>query len=154
MNKLIIIIIAVTIIVGGGSFYGGVKYAESKNSQNRLPQANFQNLQNLSSEERQVMLQNLGTNAGGSRVGKTGGQTGGNFISGEIISKDDKSVTVKLQDGGSKIIFFSDSTEITKLAQGFLNDLTVGAQISVNGTANSDGSATAQTIQLRPTLNQ
>ncbi len=149
MNKLIIIIITVKIIVGGGSFYVGMKYTESKNSQSRLWQANFQNLQNFSSEERQRMLQDLGTNAGGSRVGKTGG----GFTSGEIISKDDKSVTVKLQDGGSKIIFFSDSTEITKSAQGFLSDLTVGAQISVNGTANSDGSATAQTIQLRPVLN-
>ena len=79
----------------------------------------------------------------------------GGFTAGEIIAKDDKSVTVKLQNGGSKIVFLSDSTEITKSAEGALSDLEIGKNISVNGTTNSDGSVTAHTIQLRPAnLNQ
>lgn len=151
MNKLITIVIAVAVVVGGGAFFGGMKYAESKNSRGRLSQADFQNLQNLSPEERQQRLQQLGANAGaGFRGGRTGGQVGGGFTSGEIISKDDKSITVKLRDGGSKIVFLSDSTEITKSAEGTLGDLEVGKNISVNGTTNSDGSVTAQSIQLRP----
>jgi len=153
MKKLIPIVIITAVVVGGGAFYGGMKYQESKTPQ-RPAAGNFQNLQNLSPEERQQRLQELGTNAGGSRAGRTGGQAGGGFTSGEIISRDDKSITVKLQDGGSKIVFLSDSTEVTKSAQGSLGDLTVGTQISVNGTANSDGSVTAQTIQLRPASNQ
>ena len=123
-------------VVGAGSFYGGIKYAQSKAPQGRLQQR----------------LQELGANVGGFRGGKTGGQTGGIFTSGEIISKDDKSVTIKLRDGGSKIVFFSNSTEITKSASGSINDLEVGKNISINSTANSDGSITAQTIQLRPAL--
>ena len=156
MNKLIAIVIATAVVVGGVAFFGGMKYAESKSPRGRVSQADFQNLQNLSPEERQQRLQELGANAGaGFRGGAGGGQRGGGFTTGEIISKDDKSVTVKLQGGGSKIIFLSDSTEITKSASGSINDLEVGKNISINGTANSDGSVTAQTIQLRPAnLNQ
>lgn len=159
MNKLIAIVIATAVVVGGGAFFGGMKYAESKNPRSRVSQADSQNLQNLSLEERQQRLQELGVNAGGAgfRGGQGGsGQRGGGngFTAGEIISKDDKSVTIKLQDGGSKIVFLSDSTEITKSAEGTLSDLEVGENISVNGATNSDGSVTAQTIQLRPLPNR
>lgn len=149
MNKTILSIVAVAIIVGGGAFYGGMKYAEGRSPRGQFSRAD---LQNLSPEERRERLQELDANAGGFRGGRTGGQAGGGFTSGEIISKDDKSVTVKLRDGGSKIIFLSDSTEITKSASGSIGDLEVGKNISVNGTANSDGSITAQSIQLRPNL--
>ena len=153
MNKLIAIVIATAVVVGGGAFFSGMKYAENKNLQSRVSQADFQNLQNLSPEERQQRLQELGASAGTEfRGGAGGGQrgVGGGFTAGEIIAKDDKSVTVKLQNGGSKIVFLSDSTEITRFAEGTLSDLEIGKNISVNGTANSDGSVTAQTIQLRP----
>lgn len=156
MKKLVPVIIAVAVVVGGGAFFGGMKYAESKSPAGRFAQGGNlpADLQNLSPEERQQRLQELGANGGGFRGGMgMGGQraAGGGFTAGEIISKDDKSVTVKLQDGGSKIIFLSDSTEITKSAAGTLSDLEVGKNISVTGTANSDGSVTAQNIQLRPT---
>lgn len=43
-----------------------------------------------------------------------------------------------------------DSTEISKFSEGAINDLEIGKNISINGTANSDGSLIAQMIQLRP----
>ena len=152
MNKLIAIVIAVAVVVGGGAFFGGMKYAESKSLRGRVSQADFQNLQNLSPEERQQRLQELGANAGaGFRGGAGGGQRGGGGLTaGEIIAKDDKSITVKLSDGGSKIIFLSDSTTISKMTDGTKSDLEIGKQVTVNGSANSDGSVTAQNIQLRP----
>ncbi len=140
------------VVIGGGAFFIGMKYAESKNPR-RLWQGNFQDLRNLSLEELQQRLQELGANPGsGFRGGFTGGQqgVGGGFAAGEIISKDEKSITVKLRDGGSKIIFLSDSTEIIKPAKGTLNDLEIGKNIVVNGVANSDGSISAKAIQLRP----
>ncbi|MDP3993584.1 MAG: DUF5666 domain-containing protein [bacterium] len=154
MNKLIAIVIATAVVVGGGAFFGGMKYAESKSPRGRASQADFQNLQNLSPEERQQRLQELGVNAGGRVIfggsGGQGGQRGGSgFVAGEIISKDDKSITIKLADGGSKIVFFSDSTEVAKSASGTLNDLEVGKNVSVNGATNSDGSMSAQNIQIR-----
>ncbi len=141
MNKIILIAIAVAVIVGGGAFYGGMQYQKSKS-----PSSDFQNLSNLSPEERQQRFQQMGI-PGGSRGGN---QNGGGFATGEIISKDDKSVTVKLRDGGSKIVFFSDSTEISKFISGTQNDLEIGKTITVNGKTNQDGSITAQTIQFRP----
>ena len=154
MNKLIVSVIAVAVVVGGGAFFGGMKYAESKSPRNRVSQADFQNLQNLSPEERQQRLHELGANAGaGFRGGAGGGQRGGSgFTAGEIISKDDKSITVKLSDGGSKIVFLSDSTTVSKTTDGTKSDLEIGKQVTVNGSANSDGSVTAQSIQLRPVL--
>lgn len=141
MAKKLLPIIIVVIVVGVGAFYGGMKYGQSKGSQSAG------SFVNLTPEQRQARLQQFGAGGVGAQRGT---QTNGGFASGEIISKDDKSITVKLQDGGSKIIFFSDTTEIVKLASGTLGDLEVGKTVSVNGKANQDGSVTAQSIQIRP----
>jgi hypothetical protein len=131
MKNFLPAFIAIVIIVSGGAFYGGMKYAETKKfSGARDSFADFKNF----------------PPGGQVRGGKDGGV---NFTNGEIISVDDKSVTVKLLDGGSKIIFFSDSTKITKSIEGTAADLTIGEAIVANGTANDDGSITAKTIELR-----
>jgi hypothetical protein len=83
-------------------------------------------------------------------IGKTGAKTGTSIVNGEIIAKDDQSITVKAQDGGSKIILYSGSTEVSKFASGNIDDLEVGKSVMVNGSSNQDGSITAKTIQLRP----
>lgn len=140
MAKKIIPIIIALIIIGGGAFYGGMKYGESKASANR-GQGNFSNLQNLTPAERQQRLQQMGAQ---------GNRTGAGFLMGEIIAKDDKSITVKLQDGSSKIIFYSDSTEVSESATGTVSDLEVGKTVTINGKTNQDGSLTAQSIQIRP----
>ena len=138
MNKKIII--AVATIVGAGSFYGGMKYAQSRGFSLR----GATGLPGLSSEERQARMQQFSGGVAGAR-----GVQGGGFVSGEIIAKDDKSITIKVQNGGSKIVFFSSSAEIAKSISGTITDLEIGKNITVNGTANQDGSVTAQTIQVR-----
>lgn len=131
--------------VGGGAFYGGMRYAESKRTQGRGAGA-YQNLQNISAEQRQQMIQQFRNNgvAGSRRSGMDG-----EFINGEIISKDDQSMTVKLRDGGSKIVFLLGATNIGKMTDGVVADIEVGQQVTVNGSANSDGSITAAAVQIR-----
>lgn len=148
MKKTALTVVAV-IAAGGIVFYGGMTYGQSKTP----------NFQNLTPDQRQQMFQQGGTGANGARGARTG--TGANFarngaganpVSGEIISKDDKSITIKLRDGGSQIVFFSGSTEISKFISGTSNDLAIGENIFIGGSKNPDGSVTATTIQLRPVL--
>jgi len=128
MKKFLPIILIIIIGIGAAAFYTGMKYIQNNpptGGQSRLSPADFQ----FHTGQRK-------NNANG-------------FASGEIIAKDEKSITVKLRDGGSKIIFFSNSTEITKSITTTLTDLEIGKNITVSGIANPDGSITAQSIQLR-----
>ncbi len=131
MKKTLLLVLAVAVVVGGGAFYSGMKYSQSKVSQ-RFAQ--------------------IGGNGGNFRSNRTSAGGNSGFIAGEILSKDADSITVKMRDGSSKIIFFSDSTEIGKFVNGASNDLSIGQSISVSGKANSDGSITAQSIQIRPNM--
>ncbi|MFA6324869.1 MAG: hypothetical protein WCX46_01435 [Candidatus Paceibacterota bacterium] len=135
MNKKIISVI-VGIIVLAGVFYGGIFYSKNKTSnKNQTNQAFGQNNRGL-----------------GNNIGmKSGGGFGGLNV-GEIISKDDESVTLKLKDGGSKIIFYSNKTTISKTTDGTIDDLVVGKQVNINGKSNPDGSISAESIQIRPNL--
>jgi hypothetical protein len=148
--KKILPIIIVGVVVGIGAFYGGMKYGQSNPPAggSAAVLGNFQNLQNLSPEERQARLQQFGAGMNGTRGTRT---SGGGFVSGEIISKDNNSITVQLPDnGGSKIVFYSDSTQVGEFTSGASKDLEIGKTVTVNGTANSDGSVSAQSIQIRP----
>jgi hypothetical protein len=145
-KKIIIIILLSNLAALGVGAYVGMKYKESK-SPAGLSQADFQNLRDLTPEERRGRLQQLGASAGAGFRGARSGDSG--FASGEIISKDDKSITIKLRDGGSKIIFYSDKTEVGKFASGIPSDFRVGGTVTVDGKTNQDGSLTAQSIQIR-----
>jgi hypothetical protein len=87
----------------------------------------------------------------GNRRGMGAGRTGDSFINGEVISHDDTSVTIKLgKDAGSKVVFISaSSTRITKTTEGTSADLVAGSKVTVSGNSNTDGSITANSIQLR-----
>ncbi len=69
-------------------------------------------------------------------------------MNGEIIESDDKSITVKLPDGSSKIVIISDSTKINITQEGSQADLGVGEQVMVIGTESTDGTVTAQSISV------
>lgn len=87
-------------------------------------------------------------NLGGS-AGMRGGNAGG-IVAGTVLSKTDTSITVQTQGGGSKILVLSPSTTVSKSAQGSISDVTVGSSVLATGTPNTDGSVTAQNLQLRP----
>jgi hypothetical protein len=131
MKKNVLLIVALIAAIGG-SFWGGMEYGQSKGLA-KIPEE-FGNFQNR-----------MTTSTGGQIGMRSGGAT-----MGEIISKNDDTITVKLRDGGSKIIFYSDSTKISKTADGTSADLETGKTVSVNGKTNDDGSLTAQSIQIIP----
>jgi hypothetical protein len=53
-----------------------------------------------------------------------------------------------LPDDSSKIILLTDTSEINKTEEGSIEDLSEGTKITVFGQENSDGSITAQNIQI------
>lgn len=118
----LLITIIVTAIVGIGAFFGGVKYQQAQRPQ--------------------FTRGTQGTNRA----------NGFKPVNGEIISGDDKTITVKLMDGSSKIILLSAKTEINKAASASATELKTGERVAVFGQDNSDGSVTAQSIQLNPVL--
>jgi len=131
-NILILVLVILILVIGGGAFFGGVKYQQSKSPQ---------------------LFRQFGQGLNGFSARITPGQertAGASFrpVSGQILSADDKSMTVKLTDGSSKIVIFSDKTVINKATPVQKNDLKTGDKVTVLGSANSDGSVTAQSIQL------
>lgn|SRR3989338_6812494 len=123
-NNLITIIIAIVIAIGG--FFAGIEYQKKQ-------APNFQGKQFM----RGNFTGQRATNFQGMRP-----------VSGDIISQDDKSITVKMEDGSTKIVILSNKTMINKASTGSKKDLKTGIRVVVFGIENSDGSITAQNISL------
>lgn len=136
MKQNTIITIIVILLVGVVSFFGGMKYQQSQRN------ANF----------RQFGFGNGQLMKGNGQFGGAMIKSGFRPVAGEIISVDDNSVTIKLPDGSSKIVILSSKTEINTATKGDKSQLKVGEQIAAFGSENSDGSVTAQNIQLNPNL--
>ncbi|HSX09550.1 MAG TPA: hypothetical protein VLF93_05320 [Candidatus Saccharimonadales bacterium] len=135
--KAVYVIILVIVFAAAG-FYGGMTYQKSQ----RLNFAVGANGGNAAFN-----------GAGGGRFGNRGmGFQGGASamrpISGQIVSSGNNTITVKLSDGSSKIVDISNSTMINKSTKGSSSDLTSGQQVTAFGTTNSDGSITAQAVNV------
>jgi len=77
--------------------------------------------QNMTQEQRDALRQQFqdqrGQNGGTGGRGFTGAGQSGGRVMGTVLKKDDESIVVSLSDGGSKIIFYSDSTTISRITQ-------------------------------------
>jgi hypothetical protein len=122
------------LVVAGVAFFGGMKYQQSK-------QPSFAQFEGRMGGARQGV---------GGQINQGNRAVGFRPITGSILSIDNGTMTVKLEDGSSKIVALPDSATIDKSAPAVKADLTVGTTVMVMGTTNTDGSVTAQTIQLNP----
>lgn len=131
MNKKITLIIIIAVLVAGGMFFGAYKYGEHAQGRSQFGgQESF----NRNGQPRNSAVRG-GNNAG--------------FTAGKILNKDNSSISISLQNGGSRIIFISTSTPVLKSVSGSLDDLEPGQNVLIQGSPNSDGSLTAQSIQIR-----
>jgi hypothetical protein len=128
MKNNLVITIVIVIIVGAAAFFGGIQYQKSKTPSFAQGQGGF----------RQRMGQGQQ------------GQTAFRPVRGNVLSIDNNTMTVKLQDGSSKIVILSGGTAFMKEASATKDDLKVGDTVMATGTSNSDGSVTAQSIQINP----
>lgn len=131
-------VIVVGVAVGAAGFFGGMKFEDYQISKNRTTMRD--------------QFQAGGANGiNGMRTG-SGQRAGFRPVNGDIIASDEKSITVKMQDGSSRIVILNDKTQINKADVALKADLKVGEKVSVFGTDNADGSVTAQNVQLNPIL--
>lgn len=136
-NKNIALVGLGFVAIAGLSFFGGLKYQQNKQYVSISPSS--------------------GTNGQFAGRGQTNSRQTGNRMgfrpnSGEIISADANSITIKLQDGSSKIILLTSKTIINKATTATISELVAGERVTIIGQDNSDGSINAQNIQVNPIL--
>jgi hypothetical protein len=92
-------------------------------------------------------------------AGRAGGFSGagGGATTGTIVATANGSFTIQLPTStsttattGTKIVLFDNTTMVNELESVPATSLAVGQSVVVTGTANSDGSVTATSIQVRP----
>lgn len=131
MKNNLLVTIIVALVVGATGFYGGTLYQKSQAS-------NFAS---------------LGYNPGGPNMGRRFGNGNGQRpVVGKVISQDANTLTIQLIDGSSKIVDITGKTTYSKTSTASASDLKTGDTVAAIGPVNSDGSITAQTIQLNPTF--
>ncbi len=77
-----------------------------------------------------------------------GGVAGGGAVTGQIASIGSSSLTLQLQNGNSEVVFFSSSTAVTEPKSIAITQIAPGANATIVGTQNSDGSVTASAIRI------
>ncbi|MCL5003716.1 MAG: DUF5666 domain-containing protein [Patescibacteria group bacterium] len=132
MKNPLLITIIIALVVGAGAFLGGVQYQKSRGVGNFAAQ--FGNTANR-------------------RFGPNGPNGASNrAVRGQVESIDDKSLTVKLPDGSSKIVLFGTNTNFMEATSASQQNIKSGDEVSVFGTNNADGSITAQDVQIGQTM--
>jgi len=149
-QKCLIIAVAACVVVGAGAFAGGMAFGRSSSSSANKNLAANGAMFNRDGGAGTGFGGGQGFNRNGAGGSRSDGRMFGGNVVGEILKMDTQSLTVKLQDGGSRLVFLSDKTTVTKTDPAAVTDLTQGATVRVMGSPNPDGSVSAQNIQIVP----
>ncbi|MCL4352980.1 DUF5666 domain-containing protein [Patescibacteria group bacterium] len=134
MKNNLVTIIIVAVIVGAVGFFAGMQFSNYQQSQRRNSFSGF----------------GQGGAQGGQFQGRAVNGTRSRPVDGIILNQDANSITVKMQDGSTKIVVLSATTNYVRTSSASKNDLKVGDTVGAFGTENSDGTMTATNIQLNP----
>lgn len=121
MNKISLITVILVLVGGVVGFFAGSKYQQGSRT---AGSSQFQ------------FRQRFGNNT--------------KAVRGQILSTDSKSITIKFQDGSTKIVIIPSSATIYKTDSASVSDLKKDEAVVVFGMDNSDGSVTAENVQLNP----
>lgn len=140
-NQSTIMRVVAGLLLMGASFFAGVQY-----------QSSIQSNGSRSTNQTGMRQQGTGQQRNFAQGGAQNGPQVGGMVTGEVIALESQSMTIKMTDGGSKIVIVAGSTSYQKNLAGSLTDVVVGGKVTIIGTANSDGSVTAKTVMLGDTL--
>ena len=129
-NITIIVAVILIIVAATGGFFGGMMYQK-----NQAPALGVAGRGNFAA-----------------RFGQAGQNAANRPVRGQVLSISDTSLTVKMSDGSTKIVVLSSSTAFMQSTKAALTDVKTGDTVNVVGTANSDGSVTAQDVQINPPM--
>jgi hypothetical protein len=74
--------------------------------------------------------------------------TDSGLVAGRVLSADRQSMTVQLAGGGSKTVYFTDTTRFSEVASGTAADVSAGATVTAGGDAQADGSISARFVTI------
>lgn len=139
------VVCAIAIGVGALAFFGGMQYQKSQRGSNFTGQMAGGN-RGFNPRMNEGVQGNGGNQMPGGT--KENGFQAKKPVSGEIVSIDKNTITVKTQDGSSKIITYSDQIKVNKISEGTISDLKTGVQITVAGEESTSGIVNAQSISI------
>lgn len=142
-QKIVIACVITAVLAGGVGYVGGVKMSPLKRSV----------MFNSRSGQTMNLRNNNQNNQNGNGITNAPNMMGrGGAITGEVIAKDNKSLTIKMSDGSSKIVIISDKTNYRMASESSLDKIEVGTKVATFGDSNSDGSTTATSIEINPAM--
>ncbi len=140
MNSKNNLVLGVVVVgVAAVSFFGGIQYQKSQASEMPNFGAGMRNAQGRNNSE---------FGRPNNNQGNMGGRNG--MIVGEVSSKDANSLTIKMSDGSSRIVILSDNTTYRMASEASSDKVEVGTKVAVMGNQGTDGSTTAENIEINP----
>jgi hypothetical protein len=127
--KTAIIAVLAAVLAGALGFYGGVTYQKAQSPSG--------------------FAGRVGSSRSAGQQGRPSGPNGSGVATGTVVASDAQSITIKTADGGSKTVFVSAQTEISKQQVLTAADVKVNDQVAAFGQA-TNGGIDARMIQIVP----